>query len=384
MLRLTVPNPEQADANIPIRWCVSKETYEILKAKLVKNPILYITVLKDREVVDRILTPVSAMMTYVQFHRKGKHTVRATIVWTGGSVDDDFFKRDLLKRSNQHDYEFDLFNFDKKECTAELRQGRDYSARAYLGCICENSEIDINVAEEFFAKEAPAWEKRWVNLWYEYAPRDQCQYRKRRFVAYSIQPPLVLLWVTLVALIRAIWATVLFLIGMRGVKFSPIIHPFGNSTSDVNDDVENNFFIENKIQKPRPLWFALLQPLSLVIVALVLFMHRPGAHMKKFELFIFAVPSILYLVFVSLVICHLILRRTESLEYKAAHAAEIEQRNKRQAERATQVFDETFHDLVCTGTAMPASLEALPKSRQTIRLRYNNFKAKVCKPFARS
>ena len=67
--------------------------------------------------------------------------------------------------------------------------------------------------------------------------------------------------------------------------------------------------------------------------------------------------------------------KEELNEIKIALIPEDEPKEEELRERIEQL-------LVCNGDFTP-QLSALPKDRQTIYLRFQDFKAKVCKPFAR-
>ena len=66
------------------------------------------------------------------------------------------------------------------------------------GSILASAVVEIEVPSELFA-QAPKtrWGKlvwRWVNLWYEDDPVDECNYRQRKGFAFTIQPFLALIW----------------------------------------------------------------------------------------------------------------------------------------------------------------------------------------------
>lgn len=93
-------------------------------------------------------------------------------------------------------------------------------------------EAIISVPEEFFAKKPETklgnaiWS--WVNAWYRLKPVDQCEYRKRKIVAFTIKPILWAIGFLLRLLVASIYTVFSFVLrfcglicGYQAVSFFP-------------------------------------------------------------------------------------------------------------------------------------------------------------------
>ena len=181
-MKLIVSSEEVGSPTVPLRWCITPDEVQHLKQEKMLNPHLLLVAIHGDWEVDRQLVPLSQMLTYVTFSRSGKNRLAACIVSNSESVKE--LKKRYLGKDEYGHYNCNVFE-----------DGRLQVGYAQTG-------VTVQVAKEFFAKEPAAWERFWVNLWFETRQRDQCQFRRRRMLAYSIQPPLVLLYVTAKILFR--------------------------------------------------------------------------------------------------------------------------------------------------------------------------------------
>lgn len=388
MLKLIVDNSEAVDSVMPMRWCVGKETLQRLKEKGVTDPYLFLVVVHSGVEVNRHLVPLDQMMEYVEFQRPGKHTIFGTIVWgypgqSKKNLRKNFLGRDGCKVID----EFEL-------------EGEFLKDRLPVGCHAEFVELDVIVPAEFFAKEPPAWEKRWVNLWFETRPRDQCQFRKRRFVAYTIQPPAVLFWLMIKFLIEFFTATGLLLAGMRNVDLDPLIHLWKKDIDDVWVNVRvdvrrgkcGSVFVYNKNGRKRPMIVWAFMPAVWVSVFGVLLYLRFTSSFDMSWLALMTTTVVLPLIllgaltiFVSLL--DAVRYGTSSLVDRFIKTESDEKKTRREAEKLRQLkitLEKQYTQLqaiTCDGP-VTVNLKALPKERQTVYLRFKDLKAKVCRPLA--
>ena len=117
--------------------------------------------------------------------------------------------------------------------------GQNYSTKNFYSRFgdqdtLEFAEIAVVVPTGVFAPEPSEWEKRWVNLWYVNEPLNQCQFRKRRITAYTIQPILVALWLIakpIICIVAGIFCLLLWAdIAVKELDWRPLFHPWRYKT----------------------------------------------------------------------------------------------------------------------------------------------------------
>lgn len=186
---------EMDSATIPIQWFFSDEIIE-------KNPRYVLIIEQDkRETEDgnrscngrRYVCKVSDGVTFIPFFSPGYH--RITILVFGKT---DVWSEDYLKRVPALFSERDKFRpfyfrgvfFDEtKDCLTCLH----YPYGATTGTV-----IEIEIPEELFAKKPKkglakaVW--KWTNWLYETEPINECHYRRRKMLAFTLQLPLGLVY----------------------------------------------------------------------------------------------------------------------------------------------------------------------------------------------
>lgn len=188
MLELFVTQTSMTSPTIPVRWCVSNDTLEKLKEYKVKQPYILLTVTPKgyMDGLYRWLIPMDCPIHYIQFFKPGENKVEARIVWCNHANEwhshgEWNCPESCLEKKFKHTDQDGVY--DKR-----IRRILEYAQEHpdVYGSL-EVAELTIVVPKEVFAKEPPDQEKRWVNLFYETAPKDQCAYRRRRIFAYSFQ-----------------------------------------------------------------------------------------------------------------------------------------------------------------------------------------------------
>jgi hypothetical protein len=242
MLRLVAGSAERQTPTLPIRWCLDRDTMQKLEEAKAMNPHLLLVVIHRKLEVERRLIPLERMMDFLDFHRAGEHRIFATIVWWhGGDVR-------ALKKSvfggRAHGIEYDELRVQDHEGEFFLRDSSLKERHIYR--LKEEAEVHIEVAAEHFAKAPSALEKWWVNLWFESPARDQCHLRRRRMLAYLVQPIPVLAYVLGLTMIRILCATWFALLLERGMSFKPIFHPWNLDTNDIWHRAKGAFFVTTK------------------------------------------------------------------------------------------------------------------------------------------
>jgi len=373
MLKLIIEEKDQKvqSATVPLRWCVDKRDLEALKREKVVNPHVLIVTVANSQEMTRQLAPLDQMMAYVQFRKPGKNTIFAAVI-TNYRDDNynDLWKKYLRKKDGH--YRTDVIDSEGQF----LGQGGTVDI--------EYAEIDITVPDDLFAPEPPAWEKKWVNLFFGSSPRDQCEYRKRRIIAYTLQPVLVAIWLILKIFIGLAMVILLVLLcGMRGIRFKPLFHPFGDNLTSIWWHRERTVFKPEVGTDYRTLKFLLpLAPvywLSVYAVVSLISFALPGKGYGYGYLSEAIYPTILIvggsMAFLSLFDIIDFLLRIYNAKQKKSKA------EKREYE-IEQKYEFDLQALACNHADLKPRLDALPKSRRTIYLRFWDLKAKVCRPFA--
>lgn len=240
MLKLWVDRKVES-ATVVLRWCIDKAVYDQLKKWEIEAPYLLVVIYNEHSWrrSEHFLVPLSQMTEYFQLRYPGENKIFATIVWDNAEGHKGLWKKYIQRVNNS-------YNTDLVYCA-----GSDPYVIPPDPSL-EKAELDIVVPQGLFAQEPPEWQKRWVNLWFETRPKDQCQFRKRKWtIAYTIQPWVMLLWFALKMTFRwAIAACCLALgywLDFEGkdprkwkplLDLRPLIHPW---KMDIDDMFDSDF-----------------------------------------------------------------------------------------------------------------------------------------------
>ena len=182
---------EMNSATIPIEWWFSKEIIE-------KDPKYIVFFEQDEdgkknkynsnEHGRRYACEVLDAFKYLQLFSPGYHRIMVIVVT--GETDEKALGvvKQLLKRKDLYRYDVSL---DWKKAEHNNPPSDD------AGLIASTVE-EFEVPQGLFAHRPETklgkaiW--KWANLWFNYDPRDECDYRKRRIMAFTLQPPLMAFW----------------------------------------------------------------------------------------------------------------------------------------------------------------------------------------------
>lgn len=127
---------------------------------------------------------------------------------------------------------------------------------------------DVVVPDGYFAKEHSAWLDWWVNLWSSAPHEDSCQWFWRSVRAWTIQVVVVTVFAILYAVVGSLVALWHLLLARRGVKFSPIFHPFQENFADIYRRVGRSVLLCRKDGSRREI-APMLAPITPIVFLLV-------------------------------------------------------------------------------------------------------------------
>lgn len=385
MLKLIAGSSVHSEPVVPIRWCLTPDIIEMLRQKNAANPHVLLSVFNETEgEVGRQLVPLERAMTYVQFNHPGTNTVNATIVWSEAPEE---LKTLLMENSPESFRVHGLYGHNAEGGVVFRPHSCLSGNMRALGQ--ETASIDVEVDSRFFAHEPKEWEKKWVNLWFKYPPRDQCEFRRRRILAYTFQPIAMLVATGYIILFRIMAFLFLGLLGVR-VTPLPIFHPFKMGRRDVwyranmDDEVfaeKNHFFVTDSEGCDRPFGFWLLHPMHWFIASLILLrIWYAGENVYPFLRVMALIVILLATAGLVLAVSYELVMRFTRPEWRANMKTQLEARRqaKNELERL-QYYRKDLADVTCGVGNFEPSISAL-KKRQ-VALLFQATKAAVCRPY---
>lgn len=304
----TKSNVLEGDATITISWCVPPDTLEELRRRKVKNPMVFLIAYHEDQngkltEMNRVLSPLRPELAYMQFFRSGKHYVVGNIVWprfdtSVGELKNYVTKITGDKKGVWYVNEINVYDDDIKEI-ADKRlnfvffQLMDMMSPTFA---VMNKGKASEVPSTPFAKEPSEWEKWLVNLWHKRAPRDQCEFRARRFITYPWKAIAVFLSGVGISFIFSLLTLVIFLLGAwRLFCFRAIFRPFkylsqGPFNPEFSEDEKgSNPFLTDREKRRRTgwgrfLWF-LIPGVQILFWFVLVGLYYLGVILWSFEIF---------------------------------------------------------------------------------------------------
>ena len=238
MLSLITDGKPSSEPNFPARWCLDREDLQHLREEKAKFIHVLFVVAYGNGTQDRLLVPLDEYMTYIPLRYPGKHVVHARLVWANESATSEGWSRAerwFLGKYGRNRYEHAVLNSEKDGFDEEYLK---YSFHCEESCRTDPqlvAAVGVEVPAEFFPPEPPAWLKRWVNLLFEYNAVDQCQFRRRKyFLAFTLQPFLVALFLVLRPVLGGLFAIVVGVgLGFQGIDLTVLLHPWRTSLDDL-------------------------------------------------------------------------------------------------------------------------------------------------------
>lgn len=367
LFELRLASDDVTTGAIPVTWCLNQEMLNALKEDGMENPqVVIITHPVEKYSIQkesRVVVPLTDLMAYVDFKSAGLNKIRAFIEdgrTSGISTkylsrnERGFYMRDIFEEENVGwSYGFP-FNDGTNKYEPEW----------------EASEIEMEVPQGIFAPEPPEWEKQWVNHYYENKVTDQCGYRRRRIFAYTIQFPFVFV----VQVIRLQITLLALLLGKRGTSLMPFLNPLSMTNGDAVSQLETrSIFIRHDVEENNKFLYFLktycLVPftplLSIPLVLILVFV--PFTSVLWGAGFLIAAVLTIFLVFS--VMAFMLSRDVRENFFNFFF------KNKPWDEASNIKF------LTCSNNSF--TIDTLPFEKKTVKLRFQEVKSKVCRPFSR-
>lgn len=421
-LKFNIDPRGQVDSRTPVRWCVGRPMLKAIEEKGIKDPYV-VLVVRSRENdneygIERsywrdttvYVTRLTAELQFINFQRPGRNDVRAVVIdMNRDGLEWVHFMRGHVKSNNDS-----VFNDDGTlGNTRVYRKKNSYQ----LTFIDTKARQRVIVDAGVFAPEPAAWRQNLVAAYDLGKGADQCGFRKRFWFGAL---PLTLVGVPVWAYIPKIVMLALFMFFGRMPNkgfWKTAANPL-NLWSWVNslDGFTPSKWWHGK--QAMVLW-GLNPPVLLILPSVVwLIMHLPlhhyhvKGHSHHSAWYPMSWPTVTAYVDAALAIlvigaavvilfAGILIAVAEKLVEKYPRLAKAitntgvwlldwwagMQRNvretKQEKERQRKLrLEAELAAMSCRNTGIAVSLDALPREKQTLRLRAAEFKTRVCKPFA--
>lgn len=381
MLELHITDTNVTGGSIQVSWCLTKEALTRLADHGVKDPYIVFCVAPFGERYSehkesRMAVPLKDMMAYLGFSCSGQNQIRAWLCRSKREA------HNFLEKSNG-EYDFTVLNSDgsdyrnwnlermcligpewlendnEKVNQSDEDRKIDYSKTSLA------KAVTVFVPEGCFAPEPAQWEKTWVNHFFRNKCVDQCDFRRRRLFAYTLQPIVM----TLNILLRFLMLVFAVLFGSRNLSLKYLFHPLTYGLTDSHE-----MFVKGTIFVLRTK-YTIANFLPLIFMPYVLGVLF-ALYKAKILLIFLAAVAIVGLVF-------FLVASGITGHWGDRIADWVRNRFDNDDERFWYT-DEAERDLiVCTGQMRPVKLSALPARHRTIKLRFYDLKSKVCRPFSK-
>ena len=369
MITLNISDKDITSGAIPISWCVDHETInEIVQEIGTKNPVLLVVTSSldnySSRKEERQIMHLSDLMAYVSFKSPGKNRISVFILKNCKNLKEG--KSVYLSRWSR-DFESNIFDSEGQDLTPYFKD-----------CIIQSASFDVDVPMKAFAKSPSEWEKKWVLWLIRDKGVDQCDFRRKRLFAYGVQPFIFTVMMVIRTLFLALSAGLLLRSFTLKFWLSPLTYSMEDSMEVLSE--EPIVFMNLKKYRPYAKSFTafirnmvvcvveksglLLTPIIFIPIVLGL-IYQPNLRMVLPVLLGFAIA-----IPVTIIVVAFIANRVMNL-------VEIE-------EKVADLSQDDLLQVVCDPTRVnkPPSISNLPRNKRTVKLRFQDLKSKVCRPFA--
>ncbi|MFH1404704.1 MAG: hypothetical protein ABIH21_01240 [Patescibacteria group bacterium] len=386
MFKLIVKSEQAQSATIPVSWCAERALFYDLQIRVDGDQELFVllVVIGPNGKEKRYLRPLSEGMAYVPFFSPGENTIYGMVVWQKGN---SHLGCQCLNFNNEY-YANHVLKF-KSDNGNDLDEPLVVGRFNHIGF----TSIKVEVAEGFFAKKPPQWLASWVNFFYgKSCPDDECDFRKRMIIAFTIQPILLAIWIPIVVVARTLFALWFIAIGVKPTEigWSAIIHPISEKNENVNWNIvfPDSCWWNIKIKNYKLESMVMFSPLALIIFAGVVFVCLCIGGKEPIELQSYTATLATSVLIVALLIESFAFSVSKielgSVRFKARLFQPIGSlvRGEAPRDRPWFAYEDNTAYLLCDGSPRPLAFAELPKKQKTVYLRFQDLKARMCKPFA--
>lgn len=351
MFELHIADTDVTSGSIPVTWCVDKELLEQLRDRHIEDPQVVISVAPVSEnyhgtMEYRKVVPLKDMMAYIDFHFPGKNKIYAVISGKSKKSAKEFY----LARRDYGYYE-DVLN----------TSGDDYASWIYWTA----KPLEVEVPEACFGKAPSQFEKEWLAYLGKNKLTDQCSLRKRRLL-YPFQAMLLMLDL----LVRTLVFIVAAMVGSRSLTPQYILHPLTYSLADTLIDTftfpKGIYFIGQTSNK-------FVNYSTLIFMPAVLSVIMFGVMKPVFGAALLLLASLL-------IIVGLIVLAVKTIKNFLEGRGEVVESE--DDDTPWYMDPEEMAAIVCSGEKKPLKVADLPSKKRTLKLRFQELKSQVCKPFA--
>ncbi len=367
MLTLNIPDKDITHGSIPISWCLDHESIKKLMDLGNTNPTILIVVAPQngyhikKEV--RYVCALSELMTYISFIRPGENRIFAIVFKSSvSSIKDSelskykgVYNSHILNHSGT-----DIYGYD------------DYV----------KASLDVDVPADIFAKEPAEWEKTWVLWLVKDKGLDQCDFRRKRLFAYTVQPFVMLGNLLLRFLFTFISAGLL----LRSFTFKCLLHPISTDFDDLNNLISGRMLFYKPIEEFHSVetpgkFLAYIRDLFSILKVIVLASFSPVILLPMITLAYFINTKLAYDILGVLAVV-----LTFAIGYCTAMWTSVKLKlpsAKNEKDESDPLENKEEIDLLlCNSQFTFTKLSSLPPKKRSIKLRFQHLKSKVCRPFS--
>lgn len=301
------------------------------------------------------------MVSYITAYRPGKNRIIARVVKHKLSV------KEWMRRDDVN------WNFNVVEFPDYWNEDSPYLYYLYRyfrhGCLW--NYLDVDLPSECFAKKPSDLEDFWVNFFFRHKSVDQCEFRRRRMLAYTIQPIVIVVCLVLYCLVLLIAQLVLIMCG-KWIVWESIFSP----TSLGVKKTINFLDIQNQTATKLVPVKWIFRPVPIILLVML------GLYIKHINVLYIASILPVYLLVVYLVWgigkgFGLLINWYVDCQFKHKKP------KKPQKLQETTVPVILPKELLCSSDKRIIRIKDLPKGKKTIKLIFQGLKSSVCRPFAR-
>jgi hypothetical protein len=385
MFQLQIADTDVTNGSIAVSWCLDQEMLKKLADAGVVDPQVVICVAPADDYhcsqEYRKMVPLKELMTYIEFRKSGKNNI-----WGFISLDKPRTIRSMYFEKAEGAYQTNLLNYDGDNYStmmlnSETPEDVEASKFQFL-----SRPVSVFVPSEAFAKEPTQFEKNWVNHFFRDKVVDQCQFRKRRLFAYLVQPWMIgFTW-----LVKLFGVVAALLTAQKGLTLKHLLSPLSYGVDETYSDLftEGCWLVphlaeDDKHSSDLPsAWYCvrkfgllIFTPLLLLVFGFLAYRHC-WAFLAAFSTVALAI------ICVFLTAC-IITRNSTTIRNQIDSLMNVlSGKQKKELAPLWYLDQDESAFITCSKEKKPLRYRDIPVGRKTIRLRFQNLKSKVCRPFS--